>query len=292
MLDVAEHYYHFDGKSPINDQNRQLIAALTAELQQQGPNLPIYWGNRNWHPLLADTMRQMRADGMRHALAYVTSAFSSYSGCRQYRENIARAQAEIGPGAPQVDKIRAFYNHPLFIETNALNVRAALETLSPGAEILFTAHSIPMSMANTSNYARQLGESCRLVSEAVGKPAWQLVYQSRSGPPQQPWLEPDVKDALRQLHARGVKDVAISPIGFVSSHLEVLYDLDTEARALCDELGMSMARAEAPGAHPKYIAMLRELIAERVGLVPPRALGQYGPNHDFCPADCCPTPTR
>lgn len=292
MLDVAEHYYHFDGRSPINDQNRELIAALAEELERHGPNLPIYWGNRNWHPMLADTLRQMRSDGRKRALAYVTSAFSSYSGCRQYRENIARAQAEIGSGAPQIDKIRAFYNHPLFIEVNALNVKAALEKLPPGAEILFTAHSIPLSMANTSNYASQLSEACRLVSEAVGNPAWQLVYQSRSGPPQQPWLEPDVKDALRLLHARDVKNVVISPIGFVSSHLEVLYDLDTEARALCEELGMSMVRAEAPGCHPKYIAMLRELIAERSGLVSPRALGLYGANHDVCPIDCCPAPMR
>ena len=287
MLAVAEHYYHFDGRSPINDQNRQLIAAL-----QTGLDLPIYWGNRNWHPMLADTLRQMRSDGRTRALAYITSAFSSYSGCRQYREDIARAQAEIGPGVPRIDKLRAFYNHPLFIETNASNVRAALAKLPPDAELLFTAHSIPLSMADTSDYARQLGEVCRLVGEAVDKPAWQLVYQSRSGPPQQPWLEPDVNDAIRALHARGVKNLVLSPIGFVSSHMEVMYDLDTEARALCEELGMGMVRAETPGSHPKFIAMLRELIAERLGQVPRRAIGMYSANHDVCPADCCPAPTR
>jgi ferrochelatase len=291
MFQVAEHYYHFDGKSPINDQNRELVAKLQAELDQHGPKLPVYWGNRNWHPMLSDTLRQMREDGRRRALAYVTSAFSSYSGCRQYREDIQRSQAEVGPGAPAVDKIRVFYNHPLFIELIAENVRTALNQL-PGAQLIFTAHSVPLSMADTSDYQKQLFESCSLVADRSGIRNWQLVYQSRSGPPSVPWLEPDIGDAIRKLQSQGVGSVVISPIGFTTSHMEVLYDLDTETRGLCRQLGMEMVRAETPGAHPKFIAMIRELIGERMGLGPKRALGQFGPFHDVCPSDCCPAPVR
>ncbi len=296
MLEVAEHYYRFGGKSPINDLNRELIAALQGELEQHGPKLPVYWGNRNWHPMLAQTLEQMRADGRKRALAYVTSAFSSYSGCRQYREDVARAQAEIGPGAPEVDKLRVFYNHPEFIGTVADNVQAAFDQLPAegrsGAQLLFTAHSIPLSMADSSDYTRQLLEACRLVAERLNKTDWRLVYQSRSGPPQQPWLEPDVNAAIRELHAQGGRGVVLSPIGFVSCHMEVLYDLDTECRALCGELGMTMVRAATPGSHPRFVAMVRELISERMGLAEPRAIGQYGPNHNVCPANCCPAPIR
>jgi ferrochelatase len=291
MLEVAEHYYHFDGKSPINDLNRELIVALRKELSQSGPELPVYWGNRNWQPFLTDTLREMRADGRKRALAYVTSAYSSYSGCRQYREDVAKAQSEVGPDAPTVDKIRAFYNHPLFIETVAEQVAAAFEQL-PTAQLLFTAHSIPLSLADSSDYNRQLLESCRLVAERLGRPDWRLVYQSRSGAPGQPWLEPDVNETIRGLHEQGVQSLVLSPIGFTSCHMEVLYDLDTESRQLCDELGISMARAATPGSHPKFIAMIRELIAERMGLAPARAIGHFGPNHDTCPADCCPAPAR
>jgi ferrochelatase len=291
MLEVAEHYYHFDGKSPINDLNRELIAALQKELASAGPDLPVYWGNRNWQPLLAGTLREMRADGRKRALAYVTSAFSSYSGCRQYLEDVVKAQAEVGPDAPVVEKIRVFYNHPLFIETVAEQVAAAFEQL-PDAQLLFTAHSIPLSMADSSDYNRQLLESCRLVAEKLGRPDWRLVYQSRSGAPGQPWLEPDVNETIRGLHAQGMHSLVLSPIGFTSCHMEVLYDLDTESRELCETLGIAMARAATPGSHPKFIAMLRELIAERMGLVPARAIGQFGPNHDVCPGDCCPAPAR
>src|SRR5580692_7012860 len=223
ILGVAEHYYHFGGKSPINDQARALIAGLEGELASHGPHLPIYWGNRNWHPLLADTLRQMKADGVRRALAFVTSIFSSYSGCRQYLEDIERARAEVD-GAPQIDKLRKFYNHPLFIEAQADEVRAALG--GRPAELIFTAHSIPLSMAETSDYQEQLRESCRLVSENLGLTDWRLVYQSRSGAPGQPWLEPDIGDVVRELEP-GTR-VAVVPIGFVSDHIEVIYDLDTE----------------------------------------------------------------
>ena len=291
MLEVAEHYYHFDGKSPINDQNRELTAALRAELEREGPQLPVYWGNRNWYPLVGETLRQMQADGRKRALAYVTSAYSSYSGCRQYLEDIARARAEIGPGAPEVDKVRAFYNHPAFIETNVENVRTALQRL-PDAALLFTAHSIPLSMAESSDYPSQLAETCRLVAEELGQTNWQLVYQSRSGAPGQPWLEPDVLDAIRALNAQGKRELVLSPIGFTSCHMEVLYDLDTEARALCEELGVRMERASTPNAHPRFVRMIRELIAERMGLVAARAIGKFGPNHDDCRVECCPAPMR
>lgn len=287
MLEVAEHYYHFGGRSPINDCNRQLIAALEGELKQNGPDLPVYWGNRNWHPLLADTLRRMRDDGRRRALAFATSAFSSYSGCRQYREDIARARAEA-PGAPQVDKLRNSYNHPGFIEAMADRVRDALAGRE-GAHLIFTAHSVPLSMAAGSDYVRQLTESCRLVSELLDRSDWQLAYQSRSGPPTQPWLEPDIADALRKIAASdSSREVVIAPIGFLSDHMEVVYDLDTEARELSEKLGLNMVRAGTVGVHPKIVSMIRELILERMGQAKPRALGQYGPEPDECGETCCP----
>lgn len=293
MLAVAEHYYHFGGKSPINDQNRALIAGLQDLLDAEGPNLPIYWGNRNWNPMLADTLHQMRTDGVRRAIAFFTSAYSSYSGCRQYREDIIAVRAEMGEGAPEVDKLRVFYNHPDFVGPVAENVRAALakfpENRRSNAHIAFTAHSIPMAMADTSNYVRQLEEACRLVAEAVGISDFKLVYQSRSGPPTQSWLAPDICDHLRAVHATGQTSVVISPIGFVSDHLEVLYDLDTEAADVSAELGIQMERAATVGTHPRFLRMIRELILERMDSATPRlALGTFGPSHDVCPVDCCP----
>jgi ferrochelatase len=294
MLEVAEHYYHFGGKSPINDENRALIAGLERELSRGGPALPVYWGNRNWNPFLADALRKMRADGVRRALCFVTSVFSSYSGCRQYLEDIERARAEVGPDAPQVDKLRSFYNHPLFIEVQADCVRRALaeipEARRTGAEIVFTAHSIPAAMAEACDYCRQLEESCRLIGHGLGRDVWRLVYQSRSGPPGQAWLEPDIGDVLRDIPPG--KDVVIVPIGFISDHMEVVYDLDTEARAICDARGIGMVRAATAGGHPKFLSLVRELILERLGQCAPRAMGRYGPNHDDCAADCCPAPAR
>jgi ferrochelatase len=287
MLAVAEHYHHFDGKSPINDHNRALIAALKGELASHGLQLPIYWGNRNWHPLLADTLRQMRADGVRKALGFVTSIFSSYSGCRQYLEDIERARAEVA-GAPEIHKLRKFYNHPLFIEAQADEVRDALR--GRPARIIFTAHSVPLAMAETSDYQKQLQEACRLVAESVGISDWRLVYQSRSGAPNQPWLEPDIGDALREMEPGA--EVAVVPIGFVSDHIEVIYDLDTEAQAIARERGINMVRAPTVGVHPKFLQMIRELIEERLGLCQPRAIGQYPPSHDFCQTGCCPAPAR
>jgi len=298
MLAVAEHYYHFGGKSPINQQNRELIAALQVELDQQGPKLPVYWGNRNWHPLLPDTLQAMRNDGVRRALAFVTSAYSSYSGCRQYRENIASAQEKIGTGAPDIDKLRVFYNHPGFIEPMTERVRMALEKLPQEVrdrpQVVYTAHSIPSSMSQTCSYVQQLEEACRLVSEELGRPGDRLVFQSRSGPTTQPWLEPDVLDYLREIKAKDAASaVVIAPIGFISDHMEVLYDLDTEAAQLCNELKLPMVRAGTVGAHPRFVTMIRELILERMTEQPMRsALGHLGPSHDVCPADCCPAPQR
>ena len=267
LLEVAAHYYHFGGRSPINDQNRALIAALGEAVK-----IPIYWGNRNWHPLLADTVRQMREDGIKRAIAFPTSAFGSYSGCRQYLENIERARAEVGDGAPEIVKIPPFSGHPLFLEAMTDRVRAALDEL-PGARVVFTAHSVPVSMAQASPYVEQLEEASRRVAEAAGAREWTLAYQSRSGPPAQPWLGPDICDYLRESPG----DTIIAPIGFLSDHMEVIYDLDREARALCEELGIRMVRAGTVGTHPSIIRMIAELIERE-----PEA----------CAATCCPAPQR
>jgi len=298
MLEVAEHYQHFGGVSPLNEQNRQLIAALEKELAAHGPKLPVYWGNRNWHPLLSDTLEQMAQDGIRHAIAYFTSAYSSYSGCRQYRENILAAQQIVGAKAPQVDKLRVFFNHPGFIEPMVESVRTALAQLPSerraAAKLVYTAHSIPLSMATGSRYVEQLTEAARLVSLGAERTAWDLAYQSRSGPPTQPWLEPDIGDYLRAVKASDTtRDIIVVPIGFLSDHMEVLFDLDTEAQQISTELGLNMIRAATVGHHPKFVRMIRDLIAERVSESPERpALGKLGPSHDVCPIDCCLAPQR
>jgi ferrochelatase len=297
MLAVAEHYYHFDGKSPINQQTRELIGALRDELAKHGPELPVYWGNRNWHPMLAETLRQMKNDGIKRALAFVTSAYSSYSGCRQYREDIVRAQAEVGEGVPQIDKLRAFFNHPGFLEATEDRLTEALAQIPAGArqrvQIIYVAHSIPISMANTCDYVKQLEEVRRLSSEALGIRNDALVYQSRSGAPGQPWLEPDILDHLREVRENNLASaVVIAPISFISDHMEVLYDLDIEAKQLCDSVGLPMARAKTVGVHSKFIAMIRELILERMEGAERRLLGALGPREDVCAEDCCPAPQR
>ncbi|RIK87278.1 MAG: ferrochelatase [Planctomycetota bacterium] len=293
MLEVAEHYYRLGGVSPINEQNRRLVAALQQRLDACGPRLPVYWGNRNWRPLLPDALAQMARDGVRRALGFFTSAYSSYSSCRQYRENIAAARQQVGPAAPQVDKLRAFFNHPGFIEPMVESLRSCQAKL-PGdqrnrAVVLFSAHSIPLAMATACAYQAQLQEASRLVAEGAGAAQWELVYQSRSGPPQQPWLEPDVCRRIEELHAAGrLPHLVIVPIGFISDHLEVLYDLDIEAAAVCQKLGVPMQRAATVGDHRRFIEMIRELIVERLSEAPQRsALGQLGPSHDICPDDCC-----
>ncbi|HME34914.1 MAG TPA: ferrochelatase [Candidatus Sulfotelmatobacter sp.] len=298
MLAVAEHYYHFGGKSPINQQTRELIAALESELVQHGPKLPVYWGNRNWHPMLAETLQQMKQDDVRRALAFVTSAYSSYSGCRQYREDIVRAQSAVGPGAPEIDKLRVFFNHPGFVEATEERLRDALSQIPTEAkqnvQIVYIAHSIPLSMADTCDYVRQLEEVRKLVSGRLGTANDALVYQSRSGTPGQPWLEPDILDYLRDVKARNLASaVVLAPISFISDHMEVLYDLDIEAQQLCDSLALPMVRAKTVGVHPKFIAMIRELILER--MTPEaerRALGSLGARQDVCEETCCPAPQR
>jgi ferrochelatase len=292
MLRVAKHYELLGGVSPINGENRKLIAALTQELEAKGPHLPIYFGNRNWHPMLADTLRKMREDGVKNALAFVTSAYSSYSSCRQYLEDIERARLSVGPDAPRVQKLRAFYNHPGFIEANVANVRAALKQIPEErrseTQIAFTAHSIPESMARNCDYEMQLRETSQLIAEAAGFKNWRLVFQSRSGSPSQPWLGPDVSDHLRELQAGRATDVVVAPIGFVSDHMEIIYDLDTEARALCQELGLNMVRAATAGTHPAFVEMIRELIMERIDPASPRrSLGTDGPRADLCSPGCC-----
>ncbi|QPC84099.1 ferrochelatase [Phototrophicus methaneseepsis] len=292
LAEVGEHYYQFGGVSPINEQNLALIAALEAELKEHGPDLPIYYGNRNWHPYIEDTLRQMRDDGVKRAITFVTSAISSYSGCRQYREDLIEA-SEAVEGAPVLDKLRTFYNHPGFIEPVIEHTQEALEQFAPdvrdSVRLVFTAHSVPLGMAKNSDYEAQLHEASRLVAQGVGRDSYSLVYQSRSGPPQMPWLEPDICDYLREIKAsEGIENVVMVPIGFISDHMEVLFDLDTEAMAVAEEIGMKLVRVATVGTHPKFISMIRELILERMTENPVRrALGNCGPNHDICPLDCC-----
>jgi ferrochelatase len=294
LASVAEHYQHFGGVSPINAQCRSLLAALRPVLDEAGITLPLYWGNRNWHPLLADTLRQMRDDGVRRALAFVTSPFGSYSSCRQYLDDIERARQEVGEGAPEVDKLRHYHDHPGYIEPHAQAVREALAKLSdPQPRIVFTAHSVPSTMDETSGprggrYSTMLRETAALVAEAAapGVP-WDLVWQSRSGPAHVPWLEPDINDHLADLAARKVTGVVVSPIGFISDHLEVVWDLDTEAAATAASLGLGYVRAATPGTDPRFVAMVRDLIVERLDpSVPRQRLGSV-PVWDACPVGCC-----
>jgi ferrochelatase len=299
LREVAAHYDYFGGASPINAQVRALIGALRSELDRQGISLPIFWGNRNWHPLLADALVAMTAAGVERALAVVLAAYSSYSSCRQYREDIEHARAAAGDRAPRIDKVRVFYNHPDFVGANLERVREALASMAverrDGLHVAFTAHSVPIPMARRCDYERQLRETSHLIAEGVGiaPERWALVYQSRSGRPGDPWLEPDILDHIKDLHRRGVEDVLIHPIGFLSDHVEVLYDLDEEARHLCDRLGLGMIRSRTVGIHPRFVSMLRELIEERLEATSGsgrRAVGQYGPSPDVCPETCCLPP--
>jgi ferrochelatase len=292
LLEVSEHYLHFGGVSPINQQNRDLIAALEAELAAHGQAMPVYFGNRNWEPFVTDTIEQMKRDGVRRALVFVTSALSSYSGCRQYREDVIRAVETVGEGAPAFDKLRDFYNHPGFIEPMIELTAAALATVPAErratTRLIFTAHSIPLAMARHCAYETQLREVARLVAEGAGFPEHQIAYQSRSGPPHVPWLEPDILDVMRDVKAAGATDVVVVPAGFISDHMEVLFDLDTEARELAQEIGLGFVRGGTVGTHPSFVRMMRELIEERMADHPARpALGRRGPNHDICPQNCC-----
>ena len=294
LEEVSQHYVQFGGRSPINDQNRALKAALEQVLADQGPELPVYFGNRNWHPLLPDTLRQMRDDGIGRAICFVTSAYSSYSGCRQYRENLAEARAEVGEGAPELDKLRVYYNHPGFVEPQIDLIERALADLPAAvrddAHLVFTTHSIPRTMSRHCDYEAQHYETCRIVMESFPDRSWDLVFNSRSGPEFVPWLEPDVNDHLEALHERGVPGVVVVPVGFISDHMEVIYDLDVEAEETAGRLGLPFARAGTVGIDPRFVAMIRELVLERLEDAPKRAFGTRGPNWDACPVDCCFTP--
>ena len=305
---VGEHYFLFGGRSPINDQNRALLAAIRDDLGGNGIDLPVYWGNRNWDPYLTETMTQMRDDGIRRAAVLTTSAYSSYSSCRQYREDLAEAVTQV-EGAPRLDRLRQYFNHPGFIEPV---VDAALTSLSElsdkvrdEAVLVFVTHSIPTEMARTSGpdgdaYVRQhlsaVEEvSARLRHQTGRRRRHDLVYCSRSGSPRTPWLEPDVNDHLEALAATGTKAVVLVPIGFVSDHMEVIYDLDTEALATAEKLGLEAARASTPGVDGRFVAMVRDLLVERAAAergepVQPLAVGTLAAWSGVCAVGCCPNP--
>lgn len=315
LKEVGKHYFLFGGVSPINEQNRALLAALRADFTEHGVELPVYWGNRNWAPYLTDTLRQMVMDGRRRIAVLATSAYASYSGCRQYRENLADALgtlADEGLELPRVDKLRHYFNHPGFVRPMIESVLASLADLPrdvrAGAHLAFTTHSIPEAAADTSGPADAHGDGgayvaehldvARLIAGTVREETgvdhpWRLVYQSRSGAPHIPWLAPDICDHLEKLHGEGVPAVVMAPIGFVSDHMEVLYDLDTEATAKAAELGLPVRRSATVGADPRFAAAVRDLVLERAaaerGRDPERcALGAIGASHDLCPAGCCP----
>src|SRR5450756_2050720 len=306
LAEVAEHYHAVGGASPINAQCRDMLAAIGAA----GLDLPMHWGNRNWHPFLADTVAKLADDGAKRVIAFATSAYSSYSACRQYLDDMVAA---VGPRAPRIDKIRPYFNHPGFIEPFAASVEEALATLPAqaqgGARVVFTAHSVPAGMAATSGsraagtavdgvggrYVAELREAARLIAERTrgGSLPFDLVYQSRSGPPSVPWLEPDVNDHLAAIAKEGsATAVVVVPLGFVSDHMEVVHDLDTEAARASESLGLPFARAKAPGSTPRFASMVCELVAERVSGAPALSLGGFGlgafaGGADACPADCC-----
>lgn len=304
---VGQHYFLFGGRSPINDQNRALIAAVSRRLRSGGSELPVYWGNRNWDPLLRETVTQMAADGITRAACFVTSAYSSYSGCRQYRENLFAAIDGVA-GAPRLDRLRAYFNHPGFLEPFIDAAAAGLGEVAAGERrvaMLFVTHSIPESMNAASGAAggaylaqhHSLMESIlTAVRERTGlDPEAELVFCSRSGPPQIPWLEPDVNDRIEQLAADGVQAVVLVPIGFVSDHMEVVYDLDTEAKATAERCGIEFRRVATPGVDPRFVDLVVELVAERAaterGETPLRtAVGSLAAADDLCQPGCCANP--
>jgi ferrochelatase len=296
---VEEHYRHFGGVSPLNARNREIIEAV-----RQRTDLPVYFGNRNWHPLIEDTVAEMARAGVRRALVFATSAYGGYSACRQYQQDIERARKSVGEGAPELVKLRHFFDHPDFIAANADAVREAAASLPAdvrdAARLVFTAHSVPVAADVAAGppeegghrYSRQIGEAARLVAAELGVEEYDVVWQSRSGPPQVPWLEPDIVDHIEALHARGVPAVIVSPVGFVSDHVEVVWDLDTEAKERAGELGMAFARAATAGPDPRFADMVVELMAERLHEAAPRHLGEVPGggctvNGAPCAVDCC-----
>lgn len=299
LVEVGEHYFGFGGKSPINDQNRALLAAITEDFARRGIDVPVYWGNRNWDPYLTDALRQMKDDGVRRAACFVTSAYSSYSGCRQYREDLAAATAEV-EDAPRLDRLRAYFNHPGFVQPMVDAARDALEEAGAGARLVFVTHSIPEAMNAVSGpdggaYVAQHADLAAQIADRLGVGEHDLVYCSRSGSPHVPWLEPDVNDHLERLAGEGTTAVALMPIGFVSDHMEVVYDLDTEAKQTADRLGLGFARGATAGVDPRFVAMVGDLFVERAASVrdedPEKAaLGSLPAPWDVCAAGCCANP--
>jgi len=297
LQQVAEHYYRFGGVSPINQQCRDLAAAIEKDFAARGVALPVYWGTRNWQPYLADTLSAMVADGVGRALAFVTSGYSSFSSCRQYLGDIEAAGSRLGGAAPRVDKIRQYFNHPGYIASFATAAAAAAASLPAGTrddyDLIFTAHSIPVTMAESAGpaggaYQAQLAETARLVAGELGfQRPWLLAYSSRSGPPSQPWLEPDINDLLAERAAAGSLAVVVVPIGFISDHMEVKFDLDIEAAETARRLGLAYARAATPGTDPRFVSMVTDLVVERLDGTAPAALGPLGSAPDACPAGCC-----
>jgi protoporphyrin/coproporphyrin ferrochelatase len=269
--EVAHHYELFDGVSPITELTLRQAQGLAERLARAGVALPVHVGMRNWHPLLADTLKQMYSAGVRRAVGFIAAPHHSYSSCQQYRENVRDARRELQEttgGDIDVTYVGSWFNHPLFIEVNARHVQSAGGRLPPDvrgrARLVFTAHSIPVSMAGTSRYREQLLESSRLVAERAGIGDWALVYQSRSGRPEDPWLEPDICASLRAEHARGLPAAVICPIGFICDHIEVLYDLDREAADVCREIGLPMVRAEAVNADPLFLDMMADVVLQTI----------------------------
>lgn len=302
--EVAEHYYHYGGVSPINALNRDMIAALKIALDRAGMDLPVYFGNRNWRPMLEETVAEMADHGVASALVFATSPWGGYSGCKQYHEDLARARESVGPTAPDLVKLRQFFDHPLFVEANAEAIRHAFAELDQSARLVFTAHSIPHRAdglqgpdGQTKWYSRQVIETARLIAEAVGIADYDVVWQSRSGPVSVPWLEPDIADHLDELDRQETRSVVVSPIGFVSDHLEVVWDLDNEAREKAAELGMAFARARTAGTDPRFVRMIVELVAEHRHQRPRRKLSPMPAagstlNGTPCTRGCCEAATQ
>ncbi|WP_067536923.1 ferrochelatase [Nocardia crassostreae] len=307
LAEVAEHYLHFGGVSPINALNLDIIKAIEAEFAARGIDVPVYFGNRNWHPMVEATVERMRADGIRSALVFPTSAWGGYSGCKQYHEDIVRARAAVAD-APDLVKLRQYFDHPLFIDAFADAIRAAVAEIPADrrdrVRLVFTAHSIPISADNASGppevtglYSAQVAEAARLCATATGFDDYDVVWQSRSGPPQIPWLAPDIVDHLDALHEQGVDAVVVCPVGFVSDHLEVIWDLDNEAKARAAELGMAFARAATPGPDPRFARMVADLVDEyrkgatRLRLSATTSLG-CTVNGAPCVVGCCELPAR
>ena len=292
---VAEQYELFGGKSPINDLNQELLRALDEELGSRGHEIATFWGNRNWHPFVADTINNLKSLGHTSTVCLVTSAFSSYSGCRQYHEDLDRARSEV-PGAPTVERIRVYWDHPDFLGAAAelLAERRDAAGLSSETPVLHSAHSLPLSMAANCDYQQQLNEAASIVNELAGmRGPCEVVFQSRSGPPSVPWLTPDIDQRIHELAEQGTDELLVHPLGFVADHMEVLFDLDTQSAAAAKEAGVKMVRTPTVGTHPRFVSMLVDLVEEAAGLRADRpSLSESGPRPDNCNSQCCPAPTR